>query len=224
MKNYIDLKITPIIEHETENFNIKTCKKFSEAFFKRQSDEAGSYLHSLFSCIPHSLHLPFEAFYHSLLFSIFRSADVDVEPEVDKAKGIIDLVIHSPDYGIMITEIKYAKSEVEINDNNKNNVKKITEKDRRQLDSSIMEAFKKILDQEYLSPYKGSDIPIYAVAIAVCGRSHVKIRSYPAGELLNNPSIYLADKNIGSSGDSPAKDISAKSSAPKRPRSQKPLP
>jgi hypothetical protein len=224
MKNYVDLRITPIIEHATDVFKVKTSSKFIEAFLKRQSDEAGAFLHAILSCIPYSLHLPFEAFYNSLLLSIFRSADVDVEPEVDKAKGIIDLVIMSPDYGIMITEIKYARSDVEIDDKNKKKSTKITEKDRRQLNSSVREAFKQILDQEYLSPYRGSEIPVYAVAIAVCGRSHVKIKSYPAEELLNNPTIYLTDKTMGSGDDSLTKEISVKSSAPKKLKSRKPCP
>jgi hypothetical protein len=202
MNNYVDSRVAPIIEHTVDTFNNKTCSKFSEAFFKRQSSEAELLLHSMLSAVPYSLHLPFESFYHSLIFSIFRSANVDVLPEVSKAKGIIDLVITSPDYGIMVTEIKYAKSVVKITEesdlNNKKIVAKITEKDNRQLKSCIHDAFKQILDNEYLSPYRGSEIPIYAVAIAVCGRSHVKIRSYPSEELLNKPSLYLTDKTLDS--------------------------
>ncbi|MDR1036844.1 MAG: AAA family ATPase [Deltaproteobacteria bacterium] len=134
MNNYIHSHVEPIIEHATDAFNIKMCNKFSEVFFKRQSNNAEIFLSKIFSSIPYSLHLPFEAFYHSLLFSIFRTAQVDAVPKVNKANGIIDLVVTSQEYGIMVTEIKYAKSNAKItedsNVDDKKRATKITEKDK----------------------------------------------------------------------------------------------
>ncbi|MDR1080407.1 MAG: hypothetical protein LBQ79_05480, partial [Deltaproteobacteria bacterium] len=51
-------------------------------------------------------------------------------------------------------------------------------------DSCVKAAFSQIIKKDYLFPYFGGPNPVRAVAIAVCGRNHVRIRSCPAKELL----------------------------------------
>jgi hypothetical protein len=43
---------------------------------------------------------------------------------------------------------------------------------------------------------KASEVTVYGVSIAAWGISHVKIGSYPAEEIVNNQSIYLADMTM----------------------------
>ncbi|MDR1312156.1 MAG: hypothetical protein LBQ12_00295, partial [Deltaproteobacteria bacterium] len=67
----------------------------------------------------------------------------------------------------------------------------ISGKDNRKLDSCIKAAFKQIIKNEYLLPYVGNPKPVHAVAVAVCGRNHVRIRSLSAEELLQKSHEFL---------------------------------
>jgi hypothetical protein len=110
-------------------------------------------------------------------------------------QGIIDLVISSPEHGNMVTEMKYAKSDNTstdkpvVTDSPSGTV--ISAKDNRKLDSCIKAAFKQIIQNEYLLPYADNPNPVHAVAVAVCGRNHVRIKRLPAKELLQRSHEFL---------------------------------
>ncbi|MDR1081554.1 MAG: PD-(D/E)XK nuclease domain-containing protein [Deltaproteobacteria bacterium] len=53
-----------------------------------------------------------DSFYHKFYLSFFRIFGCDTNSERKMSKGIIDLVITTPKDSIMITEIKYAKSNI----------------------------------------------------------------------------------------------------------------
>ncbi|MDR1314737.1 MAG: hypothetical protein LBQ12_13875 [Deltaproteobacteria bacterium] len=67
----------------------------------------------------------------------------------------------------------------------------ISGKDNWKLDSRIKAAFKQIIKNEYPIPYGGNPKPVHVAAVAVCGRNHVRIRSFPAEEVLQRPHEFL---------------------------------
>jgi hypothetical protein len=196
MRNYVDDHVIPSIIDD-DNFTPALCKEFCTAFFQGQSKRSEELLQSFLSSIPYKLHLKMEALYHVFLFSIFRMSGFKTQPEQNIAKGIVDLVIKSPEYGYMVTEIKYAKSDSD--DSTASDAADdepataISANDERKLDSCVKAAFKQILKMNYLSPYIGGRNPVHAVAVAVCGRNHVRIRSYPAKELLMRAREFSGD-------------------------------
>jgi hypothetical protein len=60
---------------------------------------------------PFQLHLPFEAFYHAIIFSVLKSFHYEVEAEVSVAEGIYDMSIEIPNGPFYVCEFKYAKIE-----------------------------------------------------------------------------------------------------------------
>jgi hypothetical protein len=136
-----------------------------------------------------------ESFYHVFLLTIFKMCDFTTLPEREIAQGIIDLVISSPEHGYMVTEMKYAKSDNTstdtpvVSDSPPGTI--ISDNDNRKLDSCIKAAFKQIIKNEYLLPYVGNPNPVYAVAVAVCGRNHVRIRSLSAEELIQKSHEFI---------------------------------
>jgi hypothetical protein len=84
----------------------------------------------------------------------------------------------------MVTEIKYAKSAKQTDTSNPASAVKICAKDDRKLDSCVKAAFSQIIKKDYLLPNFRGQNPVRVVAISVCGRNRVRIRSCPAKELL----------------------------------------
>jgi hypothetical protein len=147
------------------------------------------------SAIPDTLHLEIESFYHIFLFAILRMSNFKTLPERRIVRGIADLVIRTPELGYIVTQMKFAKSDNTstdrpvVSDSPPGTI--ISGKDNRKLDSCIKSAFKQIIKNEYLLPYVGNPKPVHAVAVAVCGRNHVRIKSLPAEELLQRSHEFL---------------------------------
>jgi hypothetical protein len=202
MKNYVDRNIFPLMSAKQDIFNSVRTKEFCHAFCQGESDRAEEILQGFLSVIPHSLHYNKELFYHVILLSIFKMSDFDVDPEHNIARGIIDLVITAPDKSVLVTEIKYAKSDNENDISGSSDVsgvlpKGISGKDDKKLDSCILAAFRQIIKKDYLLPFVGNKNLVRAVAVAVCGRNRVRIRSCPAEELLQRPHEFLKSVNSG---------------------------
>jgi uncharacterized protein YehS (DUF1456 family) len=191
MKNYIDTRVIPSISPDDDNFTPELCKEFCNAFCQAQSERAEELLQGFLSAIPYTLHEEMESFYHLFLLSIFKMSSFKTIPERITAKGIADLVITSPEHGYMVTEIKYGKYSFNADTADPVSVTGISGKDARKLNSCIKAAFKQILKNDYLLPYVGGSLPVRAVAVAVCGRNHVRIRSFPAEELIQRAQEFL---------------------------------
>ncbi|MDR1037459.1 MAG: ATP-binding protein [Deltaproteobacteria bacterium] len=195
VRNFIETRVIPSISHDNDNFTPERCREFCSLFCQLQFFRAEELLQSFLTAIPYTLHLEKESFYHLFLLTIFKICNFTTLPERKIAQGIIDLVISSPEHGNMVTEMKYAKSDNTstdspvVSDSPLGTV--ISAKDDRQLDSCIKAAFRQIIKQEYLLPYVGNPTPVHAVAVAVCGRDHVRIRSLPAEELLQRSQEFL---------------------------------
>ncbi|MDR1314366.1 MAG: ATP-binding protein [Deltaproteobacteria bacterium] len=201
MRNYVDKHIIPSIIDD-DNFTPELCKEFCSAFFTGQSDRAEVLLQSFLSSIPSNLHVELEALYHVFLFSVFRQSGFKTQPERKMAKGFIDLVVKSPEHGYMITEIKYAKSDNPKKKSTQSDGSTVLQetasaKDDIKLESGINAAFTQILDRNYLLPYVGGSVPVRAVAVAVCGRDNVRIRSMPGEELLARAAEYPGASRSG---------------------------
>jgi hypothetical protein len=196
VRNFVETRVIPSISTNNDNFTLERCREFCSAFCHGQFSRAEELLQSFLTVIPYSLHLEMESFYHVFLLAIFKMCDFTTLPEREIAQGIIDLVISSPERGFMVTEMKYAKSDNAstdrpvVSDSPPGTV--ISGKDDRKLDSCIKAAFKQIIKNEYLLPYAGNPSPVHAVAVAVCGRNHVRIKSLPAEELLQRSHEFLA--------------------------------
>ncbi|MDR1037730.1 MAG: ATP-binding protein [Deltaproteobacteria bacterium] len=193
MKNYIDTRVISSISPDDDNFTPELCKEFCNAFCQAQSDRAEELLHGFLSAIPYTLHEELESFYHLFLLSIFKMSRFKTIPERITAKGIADLVITSPEHGCMVTEIKYGKSSINADTADPVSATGISDKDERKLNSCIRAAFRQILKNDYLLPYVGGRFPVRAVAVAVCGRNRVRIRSFPAEELIQRAQEFLGN-------------------------------
>ncbi|MDR1313533.1 MAG: ATP-binding protein [Deltaproteobacteria bacterium] len=196
MKNYVDRHIIPIMSAEKDIFNPIRTKEFCHAFCQGQSERAEELLHGFLSVIPHSLHAQTEFLCRVILLSIFKMSDFEVDPEHNIAGGIVDLVITAPDNTVLITEIKYAKSDNEKDVTSSSPVSAnlppgISAQDNKKMDSCIRATFRQIIKKGYLLPYVVNKNPVRAVAVAVCGRTHVRIRSCTAAELLQSPHEFI---------------------------------
>ncbi|MDR1081260.1 MAG: ATP-binding protein [Deltaproteobacteria bacterium] len=195
VKNFVETRVIPHISMNNDNFTLERCREFCSVFCNGQLSRAEELLQSFLTVIPYSLHLEMESFYHVFLLTIFKMCDFTTLPEREIAQGIIDLVISSPEHGFRVTEMKYSKSDNTstdrpvVSDSPPGTV--ITGKDNRKLDSCIKAAFKQIIKNEYLLPFADNPNPVHAVAVAVCGRNHVRIKSLPAEELLKRSHEFL---------------------------------
>ncbi|MDR1312569.1 MAG: AAA family ATPase [Deltaproteobacteria bacterium] len=193
MKNYVEFRIVPLISSENDILNSLRCTEFCNAFCLGKLDRAEALLQGFLSVIPYSLHEKMESFYHGFLLSIFKMSDFNADPQHTIGGGIIDLVVTAPDHSILVTEIKYAKSADITDTAAPHSPTGISDKDEKKLNSCINAAFSQIIENGYLLPYVGIRNPVRAVAVAVCGRNLVRIRSVPAEDLLKRASEFSSD-------------------------------
>jgi hypothetical protein len=217
MEEYVNSRVLPVISGIKDGFSPQRCKEFCDAFCQRDNEKSEKLLQGFFSVIPYRLHLEYEAFYHVILLSIFKATDFidgfDADAESNKSDGIIDLVVIAPKYGIFITEIKYSKSNDELQrisdtvipDNSVLRTPFLSDEDDRNLERCIKNAFAQIIEQGYMQPYLSGELPVFATAIAVCGRNNVRIRSLPGEELLAGASEFLGSSKSGQGTDATAK-------------------
>jgi hypothetical protein len=193
MKNYIETLVIPAIFQDDDNFTPELCREFCNVFCQGKSERAEELLQSFLTSIAYTLHEELESFYHLFLLAIFRLSVFKTIPERIAVKGIADLVIKYPEHGFMVTEIKYGKSSRKTDTAKPASATKIPAKDDKKLDSCIKAAFRQILKQDYLLPYIGNPYPVHTIAVVVCGRNHVRIKSVPAKELIRNAHEFLED-------------------------------
>jgi len=104
-------------------------------------------LQSFLADIPSRLHIPREAYYHSLVYLMLRLVGCKLLLEKETDKGRIDAVLELIDK-IYIIEFKFAKN---------TKVKQATTLSRR--------ALKQIKDQKYYEPYLGMGKPVFLLGI-----------------------------------------------------------
>jgi hypothetical protein len=104
-------------------------------------------LRSMLANIPYNLHIPSEAYYHSLLLLWLKMLGFDVQGEVLTNIGRIDAVWHQPELTV-VAEIKYHA--------------------KKKLDTLLNEATEQISDRKYYEKYL--DHPVILMAVAFSGR------------------------------------------------------
>lgn len=102
---------------------------------------------SFLSDIPSRLHIPLEAYYHSLTYLMLRLVGAKCLLEKETDKGRIDAVLELTDK-IYIIEFKFAKN---------TKVKQATTLSRR--------ALKQIKDKKYYEPYLGMGKPVFLLGL-----------------------------------------------------------
>jgi len=83
--------------------------KIREALIQERIPDFLNYLRSFFADIPSRLHLPKEAYYHSMVYMLLRLSGVQLLLEKETDKGKIDGVLELADK-IYIIEFKFARS------------------------------------------------------------------------------------------------------------------
>ena len=86
-------------------------KKLQRALHNRAIKEFVVILNAVFASIPHNIHLPYEAYYHSLVYLILNLLGFTVHPEQLTSEGRIDAVLELPDT-IYILEFKLSTAKI----------------------------------------------------------------------------------------------------------------
>ena len=107
-------------------------------------------LREMFARIPLKLHIPQEAYYHSLFLLWLNLLGFDVIGEMMTDKGIIDAV-WTCEERVVVAEIKYSKKEGDC-------------------EKLLINAFKQIKDNRYYERYSGSGKGVALLAIAFAGK------------------------------------------------------
>jgi hypothetical protein len=100
-------------------------------------------LRLLLANIPNILHVPLEAYYHSLFLLVMKILGFDIQGEIMTNTGRIDAVLHQPEMTV-IAEIKYHADKT--------------------LDRLLDEAMTQINDRKYYEAYRDRKIMLMAVA------------------------------------------------------------
>jgi hypothetical protein len=106
-------------------------------------------LQELFARIPYQLHIPREAYYHSLLLLWMNLLGFDVQAEVATDKGRIDAV-WTWNERVVIAEIKYAED--------------------GPVEPLLEEALAQIAERRYYERYAGENRRIAFLAVAFAGK------------------------------------------------------
>ena len=108
------------------------------ALYNEQFDLFVDIIQSFFADIPARLHLPKEAYYHSLIYMLLRLVGVKMILEKETDKGRIDAIFEHQDK-VYVFEFKFA-----------------TNKRIKQVNTLANKALAQILEKKYYEPYVGS--------------------------------------------------------------------
>lgn len=128
-------KIQPLHEQLFEQLNAHDLAAFMQT------------MQALLASIPYPLHLPEEAYYHSLFYMILKLIGADVSAEVATDKGRVDAVLECDDR-LYVIECKYGEA-------------------GRTLESLTQTAIRQIRDKRYYEPFLASGKPISLLGIGV---------------------------------------------------------
>jgi hypothetical protein len=120
---------------------------------------------SFLADFPYHVHIPQEAYYHSLFQAAMILAGAKIESEVAVGDGRFDTRYWAPDGTLFVIELKHLKL------GNLKDPAKMREKEKETLDA----AMKQIEKKQYTKPYRGDGYDIYKVALVVSGQTDVYI-------------------------------------------------
>jgi len=122
-------------------------------------------LRGLFASIPYQLHIPKEAYYHSIFYAVITMLHFDMGVEVSVSRGRIDALLELPDR-VYIMEFKYTECP------------KSAKKERKQnlFNAALKEGMDQIEENGYADRYRGSGKAVQKVAFAFLGRDEIQMR------------------------------------------------
>ncbi|MDR1656297.1 MAG: PD-(D/E)XK nuclease domain-containing protein, partial [Deltaproteobacteria bacterium] len=136
---------------------------------------------------PYAIHVPAEAYYHSLFQAAMLLAEAKIKTEVSVGDGRYDASFTALDGTIFVIEIKYCP------DSSSDNQKKDL---RQKMLAKAKEAMKQIDDKNYTKAYWGEGHDIYKVALVVGGRTEVLVEF-----MKEEPKLRPSESTEESAGD-----------------------
>ena len=124
-----------------------------------------SVLKGFFASIPYNLHIPREAYYHSIFFTVMSLLGFDIEVEVATSKGRIDAVLEMKDK-VYVFEFKYKDCDPGASAGAK----------RTLFDEALKEGLAQIIGRGYADKYLGSGKVVYQAAFAFLGMDDIEMK------------------------------------------------
>ena len=134
---------------------------------------------SLLASIPYQIHLPYEAYYHTALIFALILADQPYYAEPSTGDGRVDISLRTAAGNVHVIEIKHQKETKTKKGDKPPTAEMIDQALRAMLD----EAMAQIDDRRYVLPHQGGGYPVYKTALAVYGRTRVKVEFREADNL-----------------------------------------
>jgi len=121
-------------------------------------------LRGLFASIPYQLHIPKEAYYHSIFYAVMMMLTFDMGVEVSASRGRVDALLELSDR-VYIMEFKYTECP------------KGAKKERKQnlFEAALKEGMEQIEEKGYADRYRGSGKTVQKVAFAFLGRDEIQM-------------------------------------------------
>ena len=141
---------------------------------------------SLLANIPYQIHLPYEAYYHTALVFAFILADQPYFAETSTGDGRADLSLRTAAGNVHVVEIKYQEAPKTLKGEKPPTADMIDKALKAMLD----EAMAQIDDKRYVWPHQGGGDAIYKTALAVYGRTGVKVEFREADNWTLEETVY----------------------------------
>ena len=126
---------------------------------------------SLLADIPYQIHLPYEAYYHTALIFALILADQPYYAEPSTGEGRVDVSLRTAAGDVHLIEIKHRKEPK----TKKGDKPPTAEMVDQALQAMLDEAMAQIDGRRYALPHQGGGCPVYKTALAVYGRTRVKV-------------------------------------------------
>ncbi|MCL1810577.1 MAG: ATP-binding protein [Clostridiales bacterium] len=153
-----------------ENFTESAYWKIKEALKAGGLQSLLEALRALFASIPYEIHIPREAYYHSVFYAVMNLLGFDVDAEVSVSGGRVDAVLELGDKAYVM-EFKYEDCAPGAAPEAKEKI----------FDEALAKAMKQITDRGYAKKFAGGGKTVYQVAFEFLGRDDIKM-AYTATE------------------------------------------
>ena len=164
VKNAFFRQLTAAFTGKDHIFTENTYTQMQEALRKGDLQSVLKLLRSLFSSIPHQLHVNREAYYHSIFFAVMNVLGFKTDAEVSVSKGRIDAVLELKDK-VYVFEFKHVNCPPEADDDEK-----------RKISGKALElGMQQICARGYANKYIGCKKTIYLAAFAFLGRDNIEM-------------------------------------------------
>ena len=185
VKKVIETRIPPVYVLEIPNFEVRDAfslqivSALTESgdsaaeraqFEIRDALEAGdlqrvlSVLRRLFASIPYELHVPLEAYYHSIFYAAMTILWFDMDVEVSVSTGRVDATLELEDK-VYVMEFKYESCPQDAS----------AEKKRELFDKALDDGMEQIKNKGYHKKYIGIGKTILFAVFAFLGRDEIEM-------------------------------------------------